>query len=1068
MRVVTTILFIILCLGGYSQSTFNNPYRGATHTYNVSVDDSNLSNPVKWYVATDISGTHAEYGSDFQFVTDGYDETEDALLGTAIYEVELTWGLEVQIETVFYIFVEVADNATGCTNKFALTVTVKDGNHAPIAESDQFNCFFNTTNQEIHPLDNDSDPDGDDFSLTEATYPTSGGSVSIENNTILYTPPTGYIGADTVIYTICDNGTPSLCDTDTILIDVEYCNDYTGISGVLTNADNGLALKNVPITLIPQGDTPGLIELMVTSASGYYEFDNLSPGSYLVQVQDENLNAARGLYSVESSLFFTDLVACEYQQHNFTYETYDGPVLSGIVWYDLNRNGIIDEWFDANDDNQITQNIPDANGFIDFDQWEWIDYNEDGSYEGLENLGELNVGGFGNVESPNVYIENNNGYKDSIIVGILGAWRSRPEGANSFGTYTVRLINDTYLQASAELIRQTELVKVIDDVSKSVFVKSVSRPQASTSFTNLRTGISELYCDQSVEMDYTVVVTEADPAHIELNFGYYCNNSPVAVTDYINSIINAIDKEIEVLNNDSDPDGDEITLTEVTQPTSGGTASIVDNKLIYTPPHNYSGMDTVLYTVCDNGLSSLCTQDTVFIMVADGNPPVAVNDTLNVYGGIYNIFTVTNNDYDLDDNLDETTVRLNSYPQHGEISVDPETGKITYRPYECYIGFDEFTYIVFDEKNLVSNIATVTLEITISPTYDADADNVPDIVEDLNGDGDPCNDDFDGDGIPDYHDVDDDNDGVLTILEDFESPDDPTQTNTDGDEFPNYHDIDDDNDCVLTIAEDTNGDGNYLNDDLDNDGIPNFIDDDDDNDGRISCDELADLDGNGVPDYQEDWNSKAIDDYFNIDMNAPLQLEIMYNDTSRMRPPTLTILDMPQHGTLEVTFDSLYDSDSNRTLQQRAKAKQLQEWGYTITYFPELNFAGVDTFTYEVCDHYEDCDSATVYIFIDDIIMIPEIFTPNGDGENDVLTIEGLERHAGNELYIHNRWGSLVYYTKDYQNNWDGTSNTGVFIGNNRQLPVGTYYYILKIFDVDKNSGIKTERERQGGIFIER
>ena len=73
---------------------------------------------------------------------------------------------------------------------------------------------------------------------------------------------------------------------------------------------------------------------------------------------------------------------------------------------------------------------------------------------------------------------------------------------------------------------------------------------------------------------------------------------------------------------------------------------------------------------------------------------------------------------------------------------------------------------------------------------DHDNDSVPSIKEDVDDDGNPFNDDTDGDGSPDYLDKDDDNDGILTIDEDANGNGDPTDDDTDGDGTPDYLDSD--------------------------------------------------------------------------------------------------------------------------------------------------------------------------------------------------------------------------------------------------------------------------------------
>lgn len=79
-------------------------------------------------------------------------------------------------------------------------------------------------------------------------------------------------------------------------------------------------------------------------------------------------------------------------------------------------------------------------------------------------------------------------------------------------------------------------------------------------------------------------------------------------------------------------------------------------------------------------------------------------------------------------------------------------------------------------------------------------------------------------------------------------------------------------------------------------------------------------------------------------------------------------------------------------------------------------------------------------------MFIPEGFSPNGDGLNDVFEIKGLnERQV--DLIVYNRWGNKVYEMNNYLNDWNGASNvSGVSFGNGK-LPEGTYYFILNFKD---------------------
>ena len=111
-------------------------------------------------------------------------------------------------------------------------------------------------------------------------------------------------------------------------------------------------------------------------------------------------------------------------------------------------------------------------------------------------------------------------------------------------------------------------------------------------------------------------------------------------------------------------------------------------------------------------------------------------------------------------------------------------------------------------------------------------------------------------------------------------------------------------------------------------------------------------------------------------------------------------------------------------------------------------------------------------------LKIPNVFTPNGDGTNDyfIISLEsGSDSPSGNkgakgtrdqhyeyedyeplnryyestELTIFNRWGRIVYHSKDYQNDWDGDN-----------LPDGTYFYVLKCH------GLKNDATYNGSVMI--
>jgi gliding motility-associated-like protein len=115
--------------------------------------------------------------------------------------------------------------------------------------------------------------------------------------------------------------------------------------------------------------------------------------------------------------------------------------------------------------------------------------------------------------------------------------------------------------------------------------------------------------------------------------------------------------------------------------------------------------------------------------------------------------------------------------------------------------------------------------------------------------------------------------------------------------------------------------------------------------------------------------------------------------------------------------------------QDSSAAINLMAGIYTVTITDPNNCSLVDT------------TELSAQRICSDSLIIYDVFTPNGDGKNDIWIIDGLTEFADNDLQIFNRWGSLVYEAKPYLNNWDGRNKKG------DPLPSATYYYILKLND---------------------
>ena len=84
---------------------------------------------------------------------------------------------------------------------------------------------------------------------------------------------------------------------------------------------------------------------------------------------------------------------------------------------------------------------------------------------------------------------------------------------------------------------------------------------------------------------------------------------------------------------------------------------------------------------------------------------------------------------------------------------------------------------------------------------------------------------------------------------------------------------------------------------------------------------------------------------------------------------------------------------------------------------------------------------------------IPHVLTLNKDGKNDVFKLYYHTKYPNCKLSIFNRWGAMVFESKDipYKDDWDGKPNVSGTLGSG-ELPTGTYFYLI-----DKGDGSALE-----------
>jgi gliding motility-associated-like protein len=185
----------------------------------------------------------------------------------------------------------------------------------------------------------------------------------------------------------------------------------------------------------------------------------------------------------------------------------------------------------------------------------------------------------------------------------------------------------------------------------------------------------------------------------------------------------------------------------------------------------------------------------------------------------------------------------------------------------------------------------------------------------------------------------------------------------------------------------------------------------------------------------------------NSNLIAKIAKPIVVDDETETRRGTPVDILIAQNDTLSgATINSI-----SMMLKPRFGRAEVRQQGgdWMIHFEPDSSFCSSklkDEFYYELCTN-GGCGRAFVRVkVLCDGLKVFNGFSPNGDSQNDVFFIEGLDFFPNTALTIYDRWGNSVYTSKDYKNNWDGTYKGGV-------VPDGTYFYHVRLENGDTFNG---------------
>ncbi|WP_157909113.1 Ig-like domain-containing protein [Capnocytophaga sp. H2931] len=225
------------------------------------------------------------------------------------------------------------------------------------------------------------------------------------------------------------------------------------------------------------------------------------------------------------------------------------------------------------------------------------------------------------------------------------------------------------------------------------------------------------------EDEFTYIICDGNvtstcrTARVHVSVVSTTTNITVANDDAYNTDVN-VAVVGNVLNNDTDPEGDTVTTTVVTTPSNGTLSLSTDGTFTYTPTTNFVGTDSFTYRVCDSGTPQACDEATVYITVKGVvATPTANTDTFTATTSTntQTVGNVLDNDR-LGTNTPTTsdvTITVTSTPTGTIVpNLDPVTGNVTVpsgTPTGTYvIGYEICTKSV----TITCDTATVTIVVT--------------------------------------------------------------------------------------------------------------------------------------------------------------------------------------------------------------------------------------------------------------------------------------------------------------------------------------------------------------------
>ncbi|WP_431357834.1 tandem-95 repeat protein [Vibrio parahaemolyticus] len=595
----------------------------------------------------------------------------------------------------------------GVSESTTVEVNVTPVNDAPVAKND-----ISTTQEDtavtIDVLSNDTDVDGDKLSIQSATVPEAQGKVEIVDGKLVFTPAENFNGDAEITYTVTDG---QLTDEAKVTVTVNPVNDAPTIKvdAVESITEDGVNTDTVVATLtVRDTDTP---EDQLTVS-----LENNSNGYFVLVGNDVKLTQA-GVDAVNNDeLNLKDLT--------ISASVSDGvnPTASDSDSLIVNR---------VNDAPTVENAIADQELSEDFSTYT-IDLND--AFKDSDSALNFSVSGNSNVL---VSIENGiatisptadwNGSETLTFTATDPSGESISQTVN----FTVAPVADIVADKATVVEDTPTIIKVLGNDTfegdgKVVSLDANNGPANGTVSINPDGSVTYTPNDNYVGKDtFTYIVTSggvSESTTVEVNVTPV-NDAPVAKDDIATTQEDTA-VTIDVLPNDTDVDGDKLSIESVSVPKEQGTVEVVDGKLVFTPAENFNGDAEITYTVTDGALTDQATVK-VTVNAVNDTPVVESNIADQTLAEDFTPYTIDLNTAFSDvDNVDgELTFSVSG---NSNIQVAIVNGIATITPTADWNGSEALTFTATDPSG---ESVSQTVNFTVAPVADIVADKAT-VVED--------------------------------------------------------------------------------------------------------------------------------------------------------------------------------------------------------------------------------------------------------------------------------------------------------------------------------------------------